>query len=1162
MDLDNSARAYELAVKMLSPNDVERSKYQVDASIAYYKRFHLLGKISDFKYALVMLQSAIDRAPEDLHDIGAGLTQSMTAAFDDTKNLQVVSEEISSLVGEIESGPEGDANLQLIAQLAVCLRTRFEQSRYLAELFETTLTSFRKASFHGNDSGLDENWDNVSLREIFEKGATDPKILSMTITYLQDASFQLPPTADLADIRESVSLHRKVLQNTPNDHPELPGYFIDFGNTLYCQFEHTGNQNDLTMAISSFQCAVELSSEGDINLPVRWITVGTLLKKRFELNRNEDDLMKAISAHRSAAKSSQIDDVGCLETLNYLGLILLFSFDHTRNLNDVSEAVMTFREIVSRTPTPNTDPNLPRYLSNLGESLRRRFQQCQAREDLSEAISSFERALEISSDSDENRPAFFTNLGLSFKALFSLENDTKKPPTLELGNGHGFGFGFQVQSHVKRSAQLPDTYNPSLNKAIDCHRMAIKLSPDQNPALHDYLSNLAAALHSRFELYGDSADLTEAISVFQRAIDMTPKGDRLLLARLNELEVLLWERFERDSSPDDLSKLISTCRFAIDLTPSDNLKDLCRRRSNLGNALMASFDRSGDLDESSTAIMLYRKVISDATLHEYLDLPHHLNNLGESLRRQFVHRGFLADLSEAISSLQKAVEIASERNKTDIRIPAFLNNLANAFQTCFRRYKDPDDISAAISSQERAVNFTPPTLDHRESLLNNLGLFLLDRFQINKDPKDISDAISSFREAIRLTHSNTTGLPVWQNNLSKALHRRFESTGNLEDLSEAFKLQDEAIRLTLESHPSWSHRNYNLGLLCEALYESTNDVKDIVNAMSQYRKAATSRTGFPSSRIVVARKWAGCSEKHDPSQTLEAYRTAIELLSEYAVMNETVEGRQAGLKLVSGLASGAAAAAFTRGEIELGLEWLEQGRCIVWTQLDQLRAPFKEHIAKHPKIKVKLERLQRVSEQLEMLGSRDAADTEKASLEEEIIEHVKYAKEYNRLLEDIRHSGMENFLRPRKTAEILSKLPQKGLVVLINVYEDQGHALPLTPNAPLAAISLKRVSQKWAEGLRSQLEDCISPHTDVGGPVDSEKEKPLSVRFILRALWVDLVRPVFDAVGYRVRSPLHIKIERVTDCNPGTARESSSYLVVCNWTPRVSSNPCCRAIWY
>ena len=237
---------------------------------------------------------------------------------------------------------------------------------------------------------------------------------------------------------------------------------------------------------------------------------------------------------------------------------------------------------------------------------------------------------------------------------------------------------------------------------------------------------------------------------------------------------------------------------------------------------------------------------------------------------------------------------------------------------------------------------------------------------------------------------------------------------------------------------------------------------------------------------------------------------------------------------MSGLASAASAAAFTRGEVELGLEWLEQGCCVVWTQIDQLRVSFKEHIANHPEIKIKLERLQRVSGQLETSSLRDigfGADTarkdEKVSLEEETIKHVEHAKEYNRLLGDIRQSGLGNFLRPRKTADMLSKLPQNGLVILINVHEDQCHALALTPNVPLAAIPLERVCQKWAEELRSRLEACISPHEEVKCEPDRASrpvnwKKPPILLPILQALWLDLVKPVFDAIGYLVRSPLHI----------------------------------------
>ena len=410
------------------------------------------------------------------------------------------------------------------------------------------------------------------------------------------------------------------------------------------------------MAVYSFQCAVgvELTPKGDTVLPARWLATGSLLKERFELDRNDDDLSNAVLAHRSAVKSSRMDnsDVDYLETLNSLGSILLFSFDHTKDLNDVSEPVTTFREMVGR--TPDKDSNLPRYLNNFGEALRRRFRQRQAEEDLSEAISSLEKALEISSDTDEQRPAFLTNLGLLFHAHFTLENDTKKSQMPELHNDPELTF--QVQSRIKSSAHPPDTDNPSLNKAINLHRLAIRLSPDQHPTLHNYLNNLALALQSRFELYGDSADLSEALSAILRAIDITPKGDRFLPALLDKLGELLWEKFEPDAAPDDLSKMISTYRYAIDLTPSDNVNDLCQRCSNLGNALMASFYRSGDIGESSKAIILFRKLVSVATLDEHLDLPRHLNNLGESLRRRFELGRFLPDLSEAISSLQQVLK--------------------------------------------------------------------------------------------------------------------------------------------------------------------------------------------------------------------------------------------------------------------------------------------------------------------------------------------------------------------------------------------------------------------------------------------------------------------------------------------------------------------------
>jgi len=43
----------------------------------------------------------------------------------------------------------------------------------------------------------------------------------------------------------------------------------------------------------------------------------------------------------------------------------------------------------------------------------------------------------------------------------------------------------------------------------------------------------------------------------------------------------------------------------------------------------------------------------------------------------------------------------------------------------------------------------------------------------------------------------------------------------------------------------------------------------------------------------------------------------------------------------------------------------------------------------------------------------------------------------------------------------------------------KARVLALTPNVSLAVISLERVSQKCAKGLRSRLVACISPSADV-----------------------------------------------------------------------------------
>ena len=106
------------------------------------------------------------------------------------------------------------------------------------------------------------------------------------------------------------------------------------------------------------------------------------------------------------------------------------------------------------------------------------------------------------------------------------------------------------------------------------------------------------------------------------------------------------------------------------------------------------------------------------------------------------------------------------------------------------------------------------------------------------------------------------------------------------------------------------------------------------------RQNGTSSTGI---RLEFARLAAMLSSDHDSgnSQCLTDFALAIRLLSEVAGLEQTIHHRHAKLQFYghSDLVGLAVATALRFNKVDLALEWLEQGRCVVWTQLNQLRTP-------------------------------------------------------------------------------------------------------------------------------------------------------------------------------------------------------------------------------
>ena len=498
--------------------------------------------------------------------------------------------------------------------------------------------------------------------------------------------------------------------------------------------------------------------------------------------------------------------------------------------------------------------------------------------------------------------------------------------------------------------------------------------------------------------------------------------------------------------------------------------------------------------------------------------------------------GDLSDISEAILSHKKSIHLIPKDH--DVNMSDLLNNLGNSLQARFKRNGDLSDISEAISYQQKALHITPQGHASIPGLLTNLGNSFLCHFKLTGDLTDISEAILSHKQALHLTPQGDAAMPRRLNNLGLSFSNRFEHTGDTADISEAIALHQKVVLLVPEGHvdaPRWLN---NLGDSLQIHFERLGDIDDIHAAISKYSVAATCSIGKPATRLDAARKWAQWSRKFDQSQMLDAYRTAIHLLLEVAGLEQTIKSQHTNLLDISDLSSSAAASAFDLGSPELALEWLEEGHCLVWSQLNSLRTPLATLHAHNPAI---ADEILRISRALEIAGSRgelaisplEKTMEQKMALQDEAAAHIKFAKEWDKLLADIRTiPEFEDFLRPPSFSNLLKHLPSSGAVVVINVHQLRCNALALlsTTDKPYH-IPLPNFSHEKADILCKELKEHLkssglrmrefnSDEVDMHIPVRYKGPGRGSViQGILQKLWTWVVQPILRVLGYLVSPP-------------------------------------------
>ncbi|KAJ7435191.1 TPR-like protein [Mycena latifolia] len=899
---------------------------------------------------------------------------------------------------------------------------------------------------------------------------------------------------DLSDLNKSIMMKEDAVRLTPDGHPDKPGMLNNLGNSLCRRFDRLGDLSDLNKAIMMFKDAVQFTPDGHPDKPGRLSNLGSSLLGRFDRLGDLSDLNKSIMMKEDAVRLTPDGHPDKPRMLNNLGNSLLGRFERLGDLSDLNKSIMMFEDTVRLTPDGHTDK--PGRLSNLGNSLLGRFDRLGDLSDLNKSIMMKEDAVRLTPDGHPDKPGMLNNLGNSLCRRFD------------------------------RLGDLSD-----LNKAIMMFEDAVQLTPDGHPDKPRRLNNLGNSLFHRFERFGDLSDLNKSIMMKEDAVRLAPDGHPDKPAMLSNLGNSLLGRFDRLGDLSDLNKSIMMKEDAVRLTP-DGHPDKPGRLNNLGNSLCHRFDRLGDLSDLNKSIMMFEDTVR-LTPDGHPEKPGNLNNLGKSLLGRFEQFGDLSDLNKSIMMKEDAVRLTPDGHPDK---PRMLNNLGNSLFRRFERLGDLSDLNKSIMMFEDTVRLTPDGHPDKPAVLNNLGSSLLGRFEWLGDLSDLNKSIRMKEDAVRLTPDGHPEKPGRLNNLGHSLFRHFEQLGDLSDLNKAIMMFKDAVQLTPDGHPDKPGWLTNLGHSLSGRFERLHDPRDSQELLLHYTSAACSTTGPVSIRFDAAKSWAKYAYVHQPSSILRAYTTAIELLPELAWLGLSITDRHNNLSQAGQVVRDAASAAIAVHDYQKAVEWLDQGRSVIWGQLLNLRTPVDELRDSHPGL---ADQLVSLSTSLETAGTRSSAvadATQPQSLQSIANQSHAHALQRNGVLQQIRElSGFERFLLSKPISE-LSLAAKMGPVAIVNISEYGCDALILLPglgdnviHVPLSDFTIHE-AQAMANSLASIV--GTSGRTDrLQGSREGYIDPDEIFTIILSELWVKIVQPVLN--GIAITTPVSQDLGRIWWCATG-----------------------------
>ncbi|KAE9398697.1 hypothetical protein BT96DRAFT_1020002 [Gymnopus androsaceus JB14] len=729
------------------------------------------------------------------------------------------------------------------------------------------------------------------------------------------------------------------------------------------------------------------------------------------------------------------------------------------------------------------------------------FQQSGDTSQIKNAVQILEQAVKLTPEGHADKPERLNNLGAAFQLQFC---------------------------HLGEPSDIAS--------AILAHKQAVELTADDHADKPAMLNNLGTAFQSQFCHLGGQHDIESAILAHKQAVKFTPDGHAAKPGRLSNLGAAFLSRFDYLGELNDIASAIVAHKQAVELTP-DGHTGKPAMLNNLGNAYESRFGHLGELSDIESTILAKMQAV-ELTPDGHAEKPSRLSNLGNAYRSRFELLRELSDIESAILAHKQAVELIPDGHANK---PGMLNNLGNAYESRFNHLGEFSDIESTIVAKMQAVELTPDGHANKPRWLSNLGTAFQSRFDHIGELSDIANAIVAHKQAVELIPDGHADKPKILNNLGASFQSRFDHLGELSDIESAILAKKQAVELTPDGHadkPRWLN---NLGNAHHSKFSHSQDIIDLNFALSAFQKASLQSSSKPHVKLQAAIKWSElCST---PALAIQAYQRFFELIPQVVWLGKTVGHRYEELPQIGRVTAAAVATAISAGNLPLAIEWLDEGRSIVWGQILQLRSPLDDLRHQHPEISKDLEM---VSKALENAGTSTknnieniTSGTEQTTVEEESQKHHRLAAQYEGLISYVRSlDGFESFMKPKKYSE-LALAATHGPVIIVNIDKSRCDALVLCSSQSIIHVPLPNFSSEQAHKLHINLISSLHANSvrtvRNGDRLSLVRSRGNHDHFalILKRLWSNVVQPILSKIENVLYDCSQDYIAHVTWCATG-----------------------------